>query len=64
MEKILALLVGLPLLLAIAIALSALYAWPVQLLWNYLMPGIFWDISFKQAWAITLLCNFLFKSSK
>ena len=64
LAKIVAVLVALPLALAFAVAMSALFAWPVQLLFNYLAPGELWDISFKQAWALSLLCSLLFKSSK
>lgn len=50
--------------LAVTVGLSALYAWPVQLLWNYLSPNSMFDITFKQAWALSLLSSLLFKSSK
>lgn len=50
-------------LLAIAVGLSALYALPVQWLVNYVAGGLV-VLSFKKAWALSLLCQFLFKSSK
>lgn len=38
---------------------------PVMWLWNWLIPDIFGliEITFFQALGLTLLCNFLFKSS-
>jgi len=75
--KILSALIAIPALLLVAIGLSALYAWPVQLLWNALVPSLFpyaqvfgiteyapYHITFLQAWGMTLLTSFLFKSSK
>lgn len=50
-------------LLAVAVGLSALYALPVQWLVNYVADGLI-ILSFKKAWALSLLCQFLFKSSK
>lgn len=53
--------------LALAVGFSALYAWPVQLLWNgvavHAVDGLH-KLSFLQAWGLTLLSSFLFKSSK
>ena len=42
---------------------SIIFATPVWLLWNWLMPAIFGvtKITLGQAWGITLLANFLFK---
>lgn len=51
-------------MVALIVGLSALFAWPVQLLYNYLAPGTLWDITFRQAWALSLLCSLLFKSNK
>lgn len=67
--KLLVGLLAIPGLLVVAVGLSAFYAWPVQLLYNYLVIstnplGEFMTITFKQAWALSLLCNLLFKSSK
>jgi len=53
-------------MIPVAIGLSALLAWPIQFLWNHVMTQIFWglrDISFLQAWGLSLLCGLLFKSS-
>lgn len=53
--------------LALAVGFSALFAWPVQLLWNGVatkaIDGLN-TIGFLQAWGLTLLSSFLFKSSK
>lgn len=49
----------------IAIILSFLFAYPVMLLWNWLMPVIIPGIvklGFWQSWGLMILCNFLFKS--
>lgn len=45
--------------------LSAVSALPVKWLWNDLMPDIFKlpQITFLQAWGLSLLSGFLFKSS-
>jgi len=42
-----------------------LVAWPVMWLWNYVMPDIFGlqELTYWQAWAITILCSILFKST-
>ena len=49
---------------AIAGILIILYALPVMLLWNWLMPTIFGltKITFLQALGLSLLSSFLFKS--
>lgn len=61
--KILLVLAALPLV----VGLSALFAWPVQLLWNgvaiHAIDGLH-KLSFLQAWGLTILSSFLFKSSK
>lgn len=53
--------------LALAVGLSALLAWPVQILWNGVavkaIDGLH-QVSFLQAWGLALLSSFLFKSSK
>jgi hypothetical protein len=47
--------------LLIGLALSLLFAWPVQLLWNWLLPELFNlpEITFLQAWGLELLCRML-----
>lgn len=59
-ETILAVLVGIP----IVIVLVLLSAWPIQLLWNDLMPELFGlkTITFWQAFELDLLCTCLFYS--
>ena len=51
--------------IVIACAVALLIAWPVQLLWNEVMPEIFGlkAITFWQALMLSLLCSLLFKSS-
>jgi hypothetical protein len=48
----------------IAAVISLLIAWPVQLLWNALIPSIFdlRTISFFEALGLSVLCSLLFKS--
>jgi hypothetical protein len=58
--------IGLAVMGAAALSLAAfLSAWPVQALWNWLMPELFGfkSISFFQALGLSVLCSFLFKSS-
>jgi hypothetical protein len=47
-----------------AIAFIVLSAYPVMLLWNWLMPYIFElpTLNFWQAFGLSVLCNFLFTS--
>lgn len=44
---------------------AVLLAWPTQLFWNDLMPGLFGfqRLSFWQALELNLLCGILFKNS-
>ena len=62
MGKIVGLAVG---ILGLVVLLSLLFAWPVQLLWNWLMPILFElpEITLLQAWGFNVLCGFLFRSS-
>lgn len=52
---------------ALLVGLSALFAWPVQLLWNGVavnaVDGLN-RISFLQAWGLSLLTGLMFKSNK
>lgn len=52
--------------LVLAVALSAASALPVMWLWNALMPDLFGltEISFLQAWGLSILSSLLFKSAK
>lgn len=42
-----------------------LSAWPVELLWNWLVPVLFKGptVTIWQAWGLLILCGLLFKSS-
>lgn len=50
---------------AVVVGLSALFAVPVMLLWNYVVPHQFGlkEIDFLHAWALNVLCGFIFKSN-
>lgn len=52
-------------LAVVMLIVGALYALPVMLLWNWLMPMIFHlqEITFFQAWGLVWLCGLLFKST-
>lgn len=45
--------------LLIGLALSLVFAWPVQFLWNWLLPRLFNlpEITFLQAWGLEILCG-------
>ena len=50
---------------ALVILFSFLLSLPVMLLWDAVMPQIFTglhEISWMQAWGLSLLCGLLFKS--
>lgn len=50
---------------ALMVGLSALFALPVEWLWNAVIPGIFVGlktITFLQAWGLNLLSGFLLKT--
>ena len=53
------------LVLVIAFIASLVFAWPVMLLWNWLMPVIFGvtKVTFWQAWGLTFLTGLLFNRS-
>lgn len=49
------------------IVISFLFSWPVYMLWNGCLVDavdIINDVTWLQAWGISILCNLLFKSSK
>ena len=51
----------------LVIAGGLLLSLPVWLLWNYCLVGaltVATEITWLQAWGITVLCGFLFKSGK
>jgi hypothetical protein len=46
--------------------ISFLLSWPAYMLWNWCLVGAVAgvnEVGWLQMWGITLLCNFLFKSS-
>lgn len=46
--------------------LSFLLSWPVYMLWNGCLVGAVVgvnEVSWMQAWGLTILCGFLFKTS-
>ena len=46
------------------LALSFLLSWPVYMLWNGCLVGAIAgvsEVSWLQAWGLTILCGFLFK---
>lgn len=49
----------------VAFGLSLILSLPVMWLWNWLIPVIFGlkTITWMQAWGLSLLCSFLFKST-
>lgn len=57
-SKVLGIILG----LAMYALISAVFAIPVLLLWNWLMPTIFGltTITLGQAWGISVLCGLLF----
>ena len=58
--------VGVVVLAAVTVVvLSALFAIAVYYLWNWLMPGLFGlpAVTLAQAWGLTVLAGFLFKST-
>lgn len=48
----------------LAVVFSFLLSLPVMLLWDGIMPAIFGlhEITWLQAWGLSLLCGLLFKS--
>ena len=48
------------------LALSFLLSWPVYMLWNGCLVGAVvgvFQVTWLQAWGLTVLCGFLFKSN-
>lgn len=56
---------GLCVAVFVMLLLTLVFVWPVQLLWNELMPALFGcpEISFWQAWGLMILCSLLFKGN-
>jgi hypothetical protein len=66
MEKLLVLVGTVVVAIASILLLSFLLSWPVYMLWNGCLVGAVAGISevtWLQAWGITILCGFLFKTS-
>jgi hypothetical protein len=66
MEKVAVFVGAVVLSLAGLLALSFLLSWPVYMLWNGCLVGAVAgvnEVSWLQAWGLTVLCGFLFKSS-
>lgn len=66
MEKFLLALGGILFAVFVIVALSALFAWPVMLLWNGSLVGTVAgvkSVDFMTAWGISLLCGLLFKTN-
>jgi hypothetical protein len=66
MEKVAVFVGAVVLGLAGLLALSFLLSWPVYMLWNGCLVGAVagvGEVSWLQAWGLTILCGFLFKSN-
>jgi hypothetical protein len=66
MEKVAGIIGVVVLGLAGLLALSFLLSWPVYMLWNGCLVGAIEGVSevtWLQAWGLTILCGFLFKSN-
>jgi hypothetical protein len=66
MEKVVIAVGAIVLGIASLLLLSFLLSWPVYMLWNGCLVGAVAgvsEVSWLQAWGLTVLCGFLFKSS-
>ena len=66
MEKIVAIVGAVVIAIAGLLLLSFLLSWPVYMLWNGCLVGAVVGVSevtWLQAWGITILCGFLFKTT-
>lgn len=53
-------------IIALVLAVSFLLSWPVMMLWNGCLVGAIdgvHEVSWLQAWGISVLCGFLFKTT-
>ncbi len=52
-------------ILGLVVGVSALFALPVWLLWNWLCPPLFGlpTLGFMQSWGLNILCGCLFQKS-
>lgn len=66
MEKIVAIVGAVMIAIAGLLLLSFLLSWPVYMLWNGCLvsavAGVS-EVTWLQAWGITILCGFLFKTT-
>jgi hypothetical protein len=66
MEKIAVIVGAVVLGLATLVLLSFLLSWPVYMLWNGCLVGAVagvTEVTWLQAWGLTILCGFLFKTT-
>ena len=66
MDKVIVVVGGLIVAIAVLVFLSFLLSWPVYMLWNGCLVGAVAGVSevtWLQAWGISLLCGILFKST-
>jgi hypothetical protein len=66
MEKFIVLTATIAIAIAGVLLLSFLLSWPVYMLWNGCLVGAVVGVSevtWLQAWGITILCGFLFKTT-
>jgi hypothetical protein len=66
MEKIVVIVGAIVVGIASILLLSFLLSWPVYMLWNGCLVGAVAGVSevtWLQAWGLTVLCGFLFKSN-
>lgn len=66
MEKIIVVVGAIVVGIAGLLLLSFLLSWPVYMLWNGCLVGAVAgvaEVTWLQAWGLTVLCSFLFKSS-
>ena len=66
MEKVIVVVGTIVLGIASLLLLSFLLSWPVYMLWNGCLVGAVAgvsEVSWLQAWGLTVLCGFLFNSS-
>jgi hypothetical protein len=66
MEKIAVVVGAVVLGLATLVLISFLLSWPVYMLWNGCLVGAVagvTEVSWLQAWGLTILCGFLFKTT-
>jgi hypothetical protein len=66
MEKVSVMVGAIVIAIAGLLLLSFLLSWPVYMLWNGCLVGAIVgvnEVTWLQAWGITILCGFLFKTN-